>query len=249
MTEHDKLKYAKTYIDKLANGINPLDNTQIPEHDIVNNVHISRCLFYISNILHQIIESENMLQPRAAPKKSNKAEFFVTEQQKAMLQCSDNAVSVSEIANYINTLIDSDVMKRLSANTINQWLIKIGLLETIMLPNGKKRKMPTARGHEFGIFTEERIGRYGTNYAVVLFSPSAQQFVFDNLDAFIGDVKENDEDKKEFEYQGLPWTESQEELLIELFQKNHSVSEIANILQRTRGGIRARLIRLGLINQ
>ena len=37
MTELEKIEYAKTFIDKLANGINPLDDTSIPENDIANN--------------------------------------------------------------------------------------------------------------------------------------------------------------------------------------------------------------------
>ena len=42
MTEQEKLHHAKHYIDSLANGVNPLDGTPIPEQDIVNNVKISR---------------------------------------------------------------------------------------------------------------------------------------------------------------------------------------------------------------
>ena len=30
MTELEKITYAKSFIDKLANGINPLDDTPIP---------------------------------------------------------------------------------------------------------------------------------------------------------------------------------------------------------------------------
>lgn len=43
MTELEKIEYAKSFIDKLANGINPLDDTPISETDIVNNVRLSRC--------------------------------------------------------------------------------------------------------------------------------------------------------------------------------------------------------------
>ena len=47
----DLLKHAKGYIEKLANGINPLTGENIPETDIINNIRISRCLFYVNNIL------------------------------------------------------------------------------------------------------------------------------------------------------------------------------------------------------
>ena len=54
MTELEKIAYAKSFIDKLANGINPLDDTSIPEGDIANNVRLSHCFFYVSDILCQV---------------------------------------------------------------------------------------------------------------------------------------------------------------------------------------------------
>lgn len=46
MTELDKIARAQMYLEKLANGIDPLTNTEVPQNDIVNNVRISRCMFY-----------------------------------------------------------------------------------------------------------------------------------------------------------------------------------------------------------
>ena len=54
MTELEKIEYAKSFIDKLANGINPLDESPIPDGDVVNNVRLSRCFFYVSDILRQV---------------------------------------------------------------------------------------------------------------------------------------------------------------------------------------------------
>ena len=51
MNNRNKSIIAKDWILKLANGINPLDGSIIPDGDIVNNVHISRCLFYVSELL------------------------------------------------------------------------------------------------------------------------------------------------------------------------------------------------------
>ncbi len=41
MTESEIMERAKMYIDKLANGVNPLDDTTLSEDDIVNNVRIA----------------------------------------------------------------------------------------------------------------------------------------------------------------------------------------------------------------
>lgn len=50
------MQRAKKYTEKLANGVNPFDDTDIPEDDIVNNERISKCLLYVSDILRQLIE-------------------------------------------------------------------------------------------------------------------------------------------------------------------------------------------------
>ena len=69
MTELELLERAKMYMDKLANGINPLDDTFIPENDIVNNVRLSRCFFYVSDVLRQVIEKGGVTPKKKNPKK------------------------------------------------------------------------------------------------------------------------------------------------------------------------------------
>ena len=56
MTELEKIEHAKGYIDQLANGINPITGEPVPESELINNVHISRCLFYVSEVLRCVIE-------------------------------------------------------------------------------------------------------------------------------------------------------------------------------------------------
>ena len=60
MTELEKIERARMYIDKLANGINPIDDTVVPDGDIINNVRLSRCLFFVSDVLRQVIENGGM---------------------------------------------------------------------------------------------------------------------------------------------------------------------------------------------
>ena len=57
MTELEKIAYARTFMEKLANGINPLDDTPIPEGDIANNVRLSRCFFFVSDVLKKVCDN------------------------------------------------------------------------------------------------------------------------------------------------------------------------------------------------
>ena len=47
-TELEIMAHAKTYLDKLAGGINPLSDEPLPETDVVRQERISRCLSYVS---------------------------------------------------------------------------------------------------------------------------------------------------------------------------------------------------------
>ena len=56
MDERDKILMAQDWVRKLANGINPLTGNAVKEDDVVNNVHISRCLFYVAELLSKHTE-------------------------------------------------------------------------------------------------------------------------------------------------------------------------------------------------
>ena len=182
MTELEKIAYAKSFIDKLANGINPVDDTPIPDGDIANNVRLSRCFFYVSDILRQVIENGGTAVNQSA--RVRKQEFCLTSGESARLLVSEKAVTVTEIANYLNGHINQEITKKITGASINDWLMSIGLLEIVKLQNGKQRKQPTVQGNEMGIFVDERNGQFG-QYYVVLFTSEAQQLIYDNIEAIV----------------------------------------------------------------
>ena len=182
MTESEKILYAKTFIDKLANGINPLDDTAIPECDIVNNVRISRCLFYVSDVLKQVAKSEGKRENRT--KSNKKIPFSITLDQMQSFELSDKPISATVLANKINRLADNENMQKISYRHINQWLLDIGMLEYRDIGNGKKKRYPTQAGLEMGIELGfwDKGGNRGV-YPVISYSKEAQKFILDNVEA------------------------------------------------------------------
>ena len=71
------LKHAKEYIEKMANGINPLTGEIVPDNDLINNIRISRCLFYVNNILGEVLEnaSKKSKKQRIIPFNLNQEEI------------------------------------------------------------------------------------------------------------------------------------------------------------------------------
>lgn len=176
------MKQAKAYIDKLANGINPINNSVVPDGDIINNVHLSRCFFYVSDVLRRTIENGGISS--GTVKKAKKLPLSISFEKRSRFQYSEEPIPASEIAKRVNALADTENMKKLTYSGIVSWLTEIGMMEGALTSDGRRTKRPTRLGRDNGISVEERIGSGGP-YQVVVYNTQAQHFIVDNLDAIL----------------------------------------------------------------
>ena len=175
MTELETMQRAKLYMDKLAQGIDPITNQEIPEDSALNHVRLARCFFYVSGVLGQVIENGGVIGGK--PKLQA---FTISPDQLARVRISQEPVRVTQLVDMIGAAVDNPQMKKLSTTTITNWLLEKGLLEKQIGPDGKSRRVPTQNGLMLGLSTETRQGQYG-EYQAVFYSTVAQQFVLDNL--------------------------------------------------------------------
>ena len=187
MTEVEVQQRAKRYLDCLVQGINPLDGTVIPEGDTVRQVRIARCLQYVSGILEQVIENHGEVQ-RVKKKRSERLPFSLTPEQLLSLKPEPQPVSISEIVQKCNAMIDEYTMCRLKTTTLTKWLVRAGFLEEISVGENRHRKIPTANGTALGI-AEKTVQSFDRTYTVVTYSSRAQEFLFENLEMML---EEND---------------------------------------------------------
>lgn len=178
MTEQEKLQRAKYYVDCLANGTNPLDGTPIPEQDVVNQVKISRCLFYISDVLRRQIQLTEKKDNRFSEK--YKLLFHITEEEQLQYEPSQTPIPASAIGHQVNEILSGKGMRKVTYRAITTWLTSAGLLDEEKTSNGKSRKVPTASGIAMGITIEIRTGIRG-EYPCVVYDEGAQIFVIENL--------------------------------------------------------------------
>ena len=235
MTELETLERAKMYMEKLANGINPIDGSMIPDEDVVNNVRLSRCFFYVADVLRQVIDNGGVT-PQKKPKKEA---FALTAEQRAAFEFSTAPIPISELSKRINFLSDNENMATLGYTVIRDWLMSLGMIEDALDGTGKKTKRPTPQGESIGITLDARTGTNGT-YFVVVYNLAAQHFIMDNLDAII------EFDRTMAENKGQPWTPEHDRCLLDLHQKGVPVNEIAITLKRNSGAVSARLKKLGI---
>lgn len=178
MTELETMQRAKMYVEKMANGIDPLSDRPVQETDLINNVRISRCLFYVADILQKVIDKQER-----KGRNRKKEPFRLNEGEIARFMFSAEPIPISEITKRINVLIDRQSMRCLKNGSISGWLVQAGYLVEQLTDEGK-RKRATDMGRAIGILTEERIGYKGP-YEVILYTEPAQRFLIDNLDAII----------------------------------------------------------------
>lgn len=235
MTELETLERARMYMEKLANGISPIDGSQIPDEDVVNNVRLSRCFFYVADVLRRVIENGGVSQQ----KKEKKRPFSLPVEKRGAFAFSPQPLTISEISRRINDLIADESMTKLPYRAIRDRLMELGMLEEVFNGEGKATKRPTPLGESIGITLESRTGQSGTYFAVV-YGLEAQHFILDDLDAIV------ECERSKMEMQGQPWLPEHDACLRELYVKGVPVKEIAVTLKRNRGAVRQRLKKLGL---
>lgn len=97
MTELETMIRAESYIRKMADGINPITNEPAADDDMVNNVRITRCLYYVSYILRQVIDNDGVIKKKSGGS-GKKADFFITDEQRAALTEFDRPAYASKLA-------------------------------------------------------------------------------------------------------------------------------------------------------
>ena len=174
MIDVEKLNSAKAWIEKLANGINPLNDELVKDDDLINNVHISRCLFYVSELLGEIKTGTSV-------ERRSRKQFFLS---------TNDAVNIpisipNGIANFVR-LVNGYIpegMKPLSAGQTIKWLRNEGLMKEVQKEDGHKTNLPTEKGYSIGITTEVQRNPEGIDYQRVVYSVDAQRFMLNNIEA------------------------------------------------------------------
>jgi len=182
MAELDIMRRAKDYIDKLANGIDPISGCEMSGDTVLNQVKLSRCFFYVSDVLNQVIENGGNIT-RVTTKNSHLPPFALPHELREKIEITKEPAMIKSFTERINNLVDLSAMRNLKVTAFTSWLVDKGYLYEEVV-NGKKYKKPTQSGQTLGITAEWRDGQY-SGYMAVLYSERAQQFLVDHLDEII----------------------------------------------------------------
>ncbi len=182
MTELDIMRHAKDYIDKLAQGIDPISGQEVPEDSVINQARLIRCFFYVSGVLQQVIDNGGQVN------RGSKAPFQMTDEMYNCIIYSAEPVMIRKFMEPVNALADSKMMQKISLTKITGWLVEKGFLFVETDEKGHGHKLPTDAGKELGISSEYRPGKYG-GYTAVLYNEDAQHFIIDHMEDILHPIE------------------------------------------------------------
>lgn len=173
MIDKSRLRTAQDWIEKLANGINPLTLEPVKEDDIVNNVHISRCFFFVCEMLEKVETEE--------PASKRKRAFWMSAREAEQIVIS-NPCGIAQFTKTVNEFIPTD-MKPLSAAMVIKWLRNNGYLYETKKDDKHKTNLPTEKGIQLGITIKVQQDSEGQDFQRVLYDISAQKIMLRNIES------------------------------------------------------------------
>ena len=179
------------YMEKLLQGINPVDGSRIENESFVYDEKVRNCFRYIRSVLETHSEALQDI-PKNRHIYQQIEDFNLTFEERKSIPVTNDCISEKEFINNINTLIDANFVKPLKRGAVKKWLLRKGFLEEVVGYDKKKHKWPTDAGKEIGLSLEKRVSEENHVYTVMMFNRDAQQFVADN----IGEIIEVNKEKR-----------------------------------------------------
>lgn len=178
-----KLETAIIYLQRIAEGNNPINNLPADEDAVLNNPNVIRCMYFVKDVLEAVKRNEGCIGRK--PKKSDKAEFPL-EVLKSFSYKEDKAIS--KLVEQINEPVDENVFQKLSYKPVTQWLKQNGFLKEEYSEEFQKNiTVPTEEGVQLGIRAERRTGRNNQRFMYVIYGKQAQEYIVQNLEEILGE--------------------------------------------------------------
>ncbi len=117
MKEIDIIKHAKTYMDMLSKGINPISKEKYQKNSDINNERLLKCFDFVSRILERVI-----IETEEKEKNSEKSSDMQTEKAENNNQ---NEIPIQDSNGFVNTLVSEEI----KGDAVVELLISKGVLK------------------------------------------------------------------------------------------------------------------------
>lgn len=167
-----KLEVAIKYVERIADGCNPVNNVPLENDDILNDPNIIRCMYFIKDVLKEVRNNGGFIGGKNGKEPVLPFPIEILDRFSYM-----EDKSITHVLNQIYEPIADMNVKKVSVTKITAALKEEGyLLDEPNTETGKTRKVPSKKGRELGIYTVEREYN-GRMYESVTYNQNAQKYV------------------------------------------------------------------------
>ena len=176
-----KLETAIVYLQRIADGNNPINNMPSDEDSVLNNPNVIRCMFFVKEILEEVKRNNGYIGQK--PKKSER--LSVSAETLAEFSYKEDK-PISKFVEQMNECVDLEVYKKLNYQVITKWLrLNDFLKEEHNQEFNKTVTLPTEKGIQLGIYAEKRRSSGGRDYMVVIYGMQAQEYIVQNVEKIL----------------------------------------------------------------
>lgn len=176
-----KLEVALKYIERIADGKNPVNNKPAESDSVLNNPNVIRCMYFVKDVLAAVKDNNGMVGERVSkPSKTP----FPFECLSAFEYVDDT--SIAYLMTRLKGLALDPNVRGIGTKPVTDWLKQKGYLTNVVDKyTGKLHPETTDAGVEFGLYMQERISANGQSYQTIMYSQKAQEFIAEHLEQIV----------------------------------------------------------------
>lgn len=177
-----KLDIAITYLKRIADGNNPINNMPAEDDAVLNNPNVIRCMYFVKDILEQVKANNGIIGTTAKKERKTRraVDAFPIELLGKYQYREDKGIS--KILSQLYEPLEDKSIRKISGKKINEWLMTAGYVAEVYNEELKANiKIPTEKGKIIGL-KSERVEYPGNIYYTIIYNKSAQEFLIRNFE-------------------------------------------------------------------
>ncbi len=126
---------AKSYLELLAGGIDPISGKDVPEDSVLGQERLRNCFSFVAGVLEEAVAQHGLISLPENEKNGayeisrKKSAFSIPALPRERIYISNEALLPTTFVKNVNSAVDAENMEKLSLTTLNRWLKNQGLVE------------------------------------------------------------------------------------------------------------------------
>lgn len=173
--DNQKLDKAIIYVDRIANGFNPVNNRLVENDSVLNNPNVIRCMYFIKDVLKEVQKNGGVIGKKVKVQK-DPFDFQILDK---FTYIEDK--SITKILRQIEEYVENPNMEHINCRKITTWLKENNYIVRDKIEQlGIVGSIVTDKGKNIGMYNEVKTINDRT-YLAVIYDKNAQEFIVRHL--------------------------------------------------------------------